>query len=428
MAIAYKSAGAGKEAATGVNLNPNCPATVDAGDILLAHVYCRPIATTNGPTNPGGGWEQLFNAEFRDTAEHWIFGKIADGTEDGAAISFGSPAIATRAARIYSYSGRVSGTITECVKDFATTDTPASGNWTVPSVTTTQAGALAVAFIAITDDNVVATPTGESGGDWTEPVSEYSSAALQTDFSLGMFRAIPTGDPGTISGGTGTTGNDFCGLVGFQIVPDGAAPTEQTIALEKVSETDTANAFSSKKFRGFEMVSETDLARAFVAVKNQTIATSIEIETSMSFTHNFVKTLDTAIENNTAEIFIPKKSNLMGQAIETELAQAFGSAKVAVFTLVTELETAQNLSLKKIIIVQTTNETDLASDFTVPLVKPLGRVSEINLVRTISRIITTGNPVYYPHQIIRSIESDLYFASLPSDTIIMSIASDGVIE
>jgi len=51
MAVAYKGEGNGvtTEASSG-DLNPTCPATVDAGDVLIAHVAYEGVATT--PSTP----------------------------------------------------------------------------------------------------------------------------------------------------------------------------------------------------------------------------------------------------------------------------------------------------------------------------------------------------------------------------------------
>lgn len=217
MAVAYKSAGAGTATETsGAALSPACPATVDAGDILIAHVFWE--GTTTAPSTPAN-WTLLDGPRVIETtiARHWVFGKIADGSEDGAAVAFGSPAVTTqRGARIYSFSGRTSGSITELVTGFAhqshATD-PQN-----PGVTTTMAGALAVLLIGQNDNNTIGDFTGESGGDFTAPVAEYT-AALTPGLLLDIQTAIPTADPGSITGGTFNTTNDPVGVIGFQIKP-----------------------------------------------------------------------------------------------------------------------------------------------------------------------------------------------------------------
>jgi|GEM_PF-1440695 len=220
MAIAYKSAGNGAATeASGGDLNPTCPATVDAGDILIAHVAYEGVATT--PSTPSG-WELLTASGYAietSAYKHWIFGKIADGTEDGAAISFGTPAVTTmRTGRIYSFSGRASGTILQCVPTASFAHVSNATDPTFPDVTTTVAGALAVACIFQADDNALVSATGETGGDWVEAVAEYMQTATTPDSQLGLQTCTPTANPGTVTGGTISTANDPVGVIGFQII------------------------------------------------------------------------------------------------------------------------------------------------------------------------------------------------------------------
>jgi hypothetical protein len=224
MAVAYKSAGAGVSTETsGAALSPQCPATVDAGDVLIAHVFWE--GTTTAPSTPGG-WTLLYGPAVIETtiARHWIFGMIAAGTEDGAAVAFGNPAVTTqRGARIYSFSGRTSGTIEEITDKFS--DTSHATDPQMPAVTTSQAGSLAVAFIAQNDNNTAGNATGATGGTWTEAVAEYV-AALTPGLMMQLQTCTPTSDPGTVFGGSVATTNDPCSTIGFEIMPSAlAAPT-----------------------------------------------------------------------------------------------------------------------------------------------------------------------------------------------------------
>lgn len=219
MAIAYKFAGSGVATeASGGALSPLCPATVDANDILIAH--CGYEGTATAPSTPGG-WTLLSGPHVVQTtnSRHWIFGKIADGTEDGAAVAFGSPAVTTmRAARVYSFSGFVAGSITDLVRGFAHISHATDPQ--MPTVTTTVAGALAVAAVWQADDNAQASATGESGGDWVEAVAEYLQSATTPDSGMGLQTCTPTADPGTVTGGSISTTDDPCGVIGFEIRPN----------------------------------------------------------------------------------------------------------------------------------------------------------------------------------------------------------------
>lgn len=216
MAIAYKSQGAGVSTQTsGAALSPACPATVDAGDIMIAHVFWE--GTTSSPSTPSG-WTLLSGPDVIQTtiARHWSFGRIADGTEDGTTIAFGNPAVTTqRAARVYSFSGRVVGDILQLVGGFSHISHATDPQ--MPTVTTLRNGGLAVALVAQNDNNATGNATGESGGDWVEAVAEYT-VALTPGFTLQIQTCTPTGNPGTVSGGTVATTNDPCGVIGFYII------------------------------------------------------------------------------------------------------------------------------------------------------------------------------------------------------------------
>lgn len=236
MAVAFKSSGSGVATETsGAALSPACPAVVDAGDILIAHVFWE--GTTTAPNTPGG-WALLSGPHVIETtiARHWVFGKVAAGTEDASAIAFGNPAVTTqRGARIYSFSGRTAGTIAELVNGFAHTSN--ANDPTFPNVTTTMNGALAVALVGQNDNNTLASATGESGGDWVEATAEFT-ANLTPGLALGIQTCTPTANPGTVSGGTDNTTNDPAGVIGFQIMP--SAPQTASAGVGAVTVTGLA--------------------------------------------------------------------------------------------------------------------------------------------------------------------------------------------
>lgn len=216
MAIAYSSQGAGASTETSAAaLSPACPATVNAGDILIAHVGWE--GTSDTPSTPSG-WTLLSGPHVVETtiARHWIYGKIADGSEDAASVAFGSPSVTTqRGARVYSFTGREWGDIGELVVGFAHISHATDPQ--MPSVTTNMAGALAVACTYQNDNNTQGSATGESGGDWTQHV-EFT-ANLTPGLAMAIQSCTPTSNPGTVSGGSVATTNDPCGVIAFEIRP-----------------------------------------------------------------------------------------------------------------------------------------------------------------------------------------------------------------
>ena len=222
MAIAYKSAGTGATTeASGGNLAPLCPAVVDANDILILHAYYEGVVTA--PLTPSGWTLIANNIAVETVGRHYVFAKLAVGTEDGATISLGAPAVTTmRTARIYSFSGWTYGTIAQNIGTVTTT-THATDP-VMPNVTTSQAGHLAVALIFQADDNTMGSPTGVTGGTWTQRAL-YEQLATTPDSALAIYDCIPTANPGTISGGTIATANDPTGSIGFPIGYINIAPT-----------------------------------------------------------------------------------------------------------------------------------------------------------------------------------------------------------
>jgi hypothetical protein len=224
VAIAYKSQGAGASSETsGAAVSPASPATVDANDILIIHAYFE--GTTTAPNTPSG-FTLLDGPRVIESTigRHWVYGKLADGSEDGAANALGTQAVTTmRSGRCYSFSGYVSGTLADVVPAASFSATSHATDPQMPTVTTTVAGARAVALTAQNDNNAQASATGETGGDWTEAVAAYT-AALTPGLALHIQTCVPTGDPGIVSGGSVATNNDPVGVIGFEIRPNAPVP------------------------------------------------------------------------------------------------------------------------------------------------------------------------------------------------------------
>lgn len=222
MAIAFKSSGAGAGTETsGATLNLACPATVDANDILIAHLLFT--GTVTAPTTPSG-WTLLYgpaNVGTTATARHWCYGRLADGTEDGSNVNFGNPAVTTgRAGRIYSFSGYVSGALSDVVPAASFSDIPHATDPQGPTVTTTIAGARAIALCAQDDNNTPPAITGMSGGTWVENAEYVNATWGPQGIMISLNSCIPTSDPGTVSGGAQVATNDESGTIGFEIRPE----------------------------------------------------------------------------------------------------------------------------------------------------------------------------------------------------------------
>jgi hypothetical protein len=220
MAIAYKSSdGVGAAAATsGGELLPGCPAVVDANDILIAQVWYRDTSTT--PNTPAG-FTLLSGPHTIVASRAYVYGKIADGTEDGQGESFGTNGgTALRMAIIYSFSGWVSGTITDVVTSFVFEEAATAAITDVDR--TLNAGEMGVNFCYIEDDLPSPSFSATTGGvgTWTENSAEIISS-LGLDGTLGMQTCTATATGNTFTRGAA----DNWGMVGFTIKPSAAAAT-----------------------------------------------------------------------------------------------------------------------------------------------------------------------------------------------------------
>jgi len=219
VAIAYASAGAGNGTETsGAQLQLACPATVAANDVLIAHVTHLDI--TSSPTAPAN-WDLLYGPANLGTGtavgRSWVYGKLAIGNEDGVTLDWGNPAVGSgRYGRIYSFSGYSSGVLADLVGGFS--DTPTEGTIPLPTVTTSIAGALAVALLTQDDNNAFAAAGAVTGGTWAEPVAEFVSTTIGAQGCItGIQTCTPTADPGTVTGGTANATADEGSTIGFEI-------------------------------------------------------------------------------------------------------------------------------------------------------------------------------------------------------------------
>lgn len=129
--------------------------------------------------------------------------------------------------RVYEFSGVSTGTTLATVIENGSAGAAVNGVGSTAAisdtgVTTLGADRLAINLVAVNDDNLLDAFTGETGGDWTEPVAEFASSG-GTDAALGIQIAT-IASAGTINGGTDTmAAADGWGVVGFALLPAAAA-------------------------------------------------------------------------------------------------------------------------------------------------------------------------------------------------------------
>lgn len=206
--VIFVSAGTG----SGVTANPTptYPSNSQANDLILLQVTVRD--TTNTPTTPAG-FTLLYGPDSTGTGRQWIYYKFATGSESGSlTVTIGGST--AKLARMYAFRNVALSTFAENkVFGFATSAT-ISGQ----TVSTTSDGGLAVSLVFVNEANAVDPFTGETGGNWIEPVSEFTT----TVGSHGCIQ-LQTADmniAGTISGGNYVMGSSKpWGVTAFALKP-----------------------------------------------------------------------------------------------------------------------------------------------------------------------------------------------------------------
>lgn len=225
--VTYVSAGTGS--GTTGNPTPAYPAGLQANDLVLLQVTVRDTTTT--PTTPTG-FTLLYGSDSTGTGRQWVYYKFSDGTESGTiTITIGSTVC--KAARLYAFRNVATSSFIEG----GGFGTGTGATISAQSVTTTDVQRLAVSFVFVNDNNVVASFTGETGGDWTEAVAEFRTSA-GSDGCL-QLQTATMASAGTISGGSYTmSAADPWGVRAFALIPN-QAPSEYTCEVEFTGTSNT---------------------------------------------------------------------------------------------------------------------------------------------------------------------------------------------
>lgn len=212
-APSFVAAGAGNATAAAPGDLPLAyPSGLADQDLLLAHV-CAGSGTVDAVPS---GWTLLFGPDASSVTKTWVYYKWSDGTETGSQTWSLDSSSAAFWGRMYAFRG-VDSSIYESSGSNADINT----SITHAAVTTTGINRTAVCLVTVNDDNTMADMTGETGGDWTRPVSDYLHTT-SLDGALGIQTAdMPSA--GTLSGGGITmAASDRWITRSFALLPVGA--------------------------------------------------------------------------------------------------------------------------------------------------------------------------------------------------------------
>jgi hypothetical protein len=207
--ISYVGVGAGS-GVTGNTISPTYPGSLQPNDLILLQVTVRDMASI--PTTPAG-FTFLYGTDSTGYGQQWIYYKFSDGTETGA-LTVTAEGTACKIARMYAFRNVALSSFTEG-ENF---DNRYTSTIYAPSVTTTGVNRLAVAFVFVNNDRTVDSFTGESGGNWTEATSEFTTT--QGEDGCVQLQTAAMATAGTISGGSDPMGSsDPWGVRAFALKP-----------------------------------------------------------------------------------------------------------------------------------------------------------------------------------------------------------------
>lgn len=198
----FVAAGAGSGTATpATDLTPAAPASIATGDWLFAHVVSRGTGSGGQLTCATPADWALLHTDVTVTSSHvkqFIFAREWDGVFAMPAINWDSGTNTAPAARARIYAVRgTDGTRESSVVATATGD----GTIEIPAVTTLGPNRLVLVFATTSAAPLPTAPghaAGEIGGDYTAPVTGFSSGGGNCGI---MIQTAPMVSAGVISGG-----------------------------------------------------------------------------------------------------------------------------------------------------------------------------------------------------------------------------------
>lgn len=189
-------------------------ATVNAYEVAIMHITRR---STTGTVNTPSGWSLIMGPNSSGTHRSYVFGRICNGTEGGTNVTLTISNDSTvRTARIYYFSGAQN--IAALYWEGTATTTGTAATISAASVVSAARNRLAISLTSIANDNAVADFAGETGGNWTETLAQFTTT-VGSDACLQLQTAGLTSAT-TLSGGTmiNNTGTGLSGTANAWVV------------------------------------------------------------------------------------------------------------------------------------------------------------------------------------------------------------------
>jgi hypothetical protein len=226
VAIAFIGAGSGVERLT-AGTSTVSKATCTAGNFVIIQSFFGADTGDGGLTNfsnietldgIGSDITDIVNAANRQV----FIGRVTANGTCSADLLIGASGD-DGAARIYEFSGiNTSTVLTNVVENGAGTNNElgfsASTSVVAPDVVTNGANRFGLCFVGLRSNQATVSFTGESGGDWTELVSEYNGTVLTLQLQSAVLASA-----GTITGGNMTVSSTYWISTGLALIPAVAA-------------------------------------------------------------------------------------------------------------------------------------------------------------------------------------------------------------
>lgn len=357
------------------------PADIVNGSVLIAALDLNNATVTAVPT----GWFQIGTA-FQSVPRVYLYYHVVnDAPNEPASWSWTLSASVTSGGCVADYRGVDTNNV-EDVTEVTSTAASSPGSFAGLNPVTSGAMLLYCMGVDAGASTRITHPTAASGvaettGKRCNLAEEYRSA---------------TGASGTRAWSWGpTTALAGCGVMAA-LRP---APSQQLIALNQATETDTAQPFGRRKQRVLNQVTEQSTAQPFGRQKVRTLGLTTEQSTAQPFIRRKVRVLgqatetstaqpltvasndtivalNTAVETSTAQAFTRRKVRVLNQATETSAAQATTGQKRRALLQATEASVAQPFGRQKRRTTGIATESSTAQPFTRRKVRVLGQAVE----------------------------------------------------
>lgn len=254
-----------------------------------------------------------------------------------------------------------------------------SGTGTTPSITVgTASGELIVDVLGI---------AFTSGDTLTVGSNQTERGKITGGATTGASSSQDGADGGVMSW---TDSNSRA--YGFVTASFDPAPTAQTITVNQVSETDTAQTVGRVKNKAIGQNTETDLAQAIARVKQLAIGLNSEIDSVQAVAHTKQYSVLLVSETDSVQPITIAKRVPVNQVSETDAALSIteaGAQTIAVGQVV-EVDSVQPITVRKVVLVAQVSESDLAQQLFPSKRVAVVQVVEIDSTQTITHVKRLG--------------------------------------